>query len=247
MNEHKIDFTEEHYREILRIATAKLTFIRFDELNEANNAALWRHDVDVSPQRALALANIEIQEGVKSTFFFMLSSAFYNILEPENIEIVQKIANMGHAIGIHFDPAHHTSIKGPKFNLEERLLIDARSFKDYLDVEPKAFSFHNPDIGDWLSSDNEYVGGLVNAYSKKIKERFEYCSDSNGYWRFRRLHDVVTANDSKPLHVLTHPEWWTADVLSPRDRIQRSVDGRRAKILHNYDEFLASNGRLNIR
>ena len=49
-----------------------------------------------------------------------------------------------------------------------------------------AFSFHNPQKTDY-NYENFLYEGLVNCYSKKFKDDLPYCSDSNGYWRFRRL------------------------------------------------------------
>lgn len=247
MNDHREDFTEESYRDLLIAAAGRRRFAGFQEAHAETAIALWRHDVDCSPQRALALARIESGVGVQSTFFFMLTSEFYNVLEPANAGIVRSIASMGHWIGIHFDPAAHAAAMDGAFDLAERLEADAHCFRRVLGVEPVAFSFHNPDVGDWLKLEEERVNGLVNAYSARLKRDFEYCSDSNGYWRFKRLADVVASEPLRPLQVLTHPEWWTPEVLSPRDRIGRCAEGRCLGALRRYDDFLTANGRINVR
>ena len=53
-----------------------------------------------------------------------------------------------------------------------------------------------------------------------------YVSDSNGYWRFERLPEVLAAGAHERLHVLTHPEWWQEEAMSPRERILRCIAGR---------------------
>ncbi|MCD7909896.1 MAG: hypothetical protein LUH04_19885 [Clostridium sp.] len=40
------------------------------------------------------------------------------------------------------------------------------------------------------------------------------------------------------LQVLTHPENWTPEPLTPRQRIQRCFDGRAARAAEGYDHFL---------
>ena len=49
------------------------------------------------------------------------------------------------------------------------------------------------------------------------------------------------------LQVLTHPEWWVPDALSPRDRVARCVEGRASAALAGYDSALERFDRRNIR
>ena len=71
-------------------------------------------------------------------------------------------------------------------------------------------------------------GTLINTYAETFQKSFEYCSDSNGYWRYKRLVEVVTSGKFKRLHILTHPEWWQDSIMSPWQKIQRCIDGRSA-------------------
>ena len=43
---------------------------------------------------------------------------------------------------------------------------------------------------------------------QKILEKFKYCSDSNGYWRFESFEELINDTTIKKLYVLTHPVWW---------------------------------------
>jgi hypothetical protein len=72
-----------------------------------------------------------------------------------------------------------------------------------------------------------------------------YCSDSNGYWRFRRLKEVLTQATDPCLQVLTHPGWWQDGIMPPRQRIFRSAYGRAAATLRDYDSGLEVHDRLN--
>ena len=82
--------------------------------------------------------------------------------------------------------------------------------------------------------------------SAKFKNEIPYISDSNGYWRFKRLKDVLLNAEEKNLHVLTHPAWWQDQEEEPYYRIKRCVDERANNTLANYEKQLDKDGRLNI-
>jgi hypothetical protein len=234
------DFTEDGYRRALALACATPAY-SFEPFGTDTDAphVLWRHDVDVSVHRAARIAAIEADHGARSTFFFSLHSAFYNLLEREVAGAARAALAHGHWLGLHYDSAFHGGVRADEIEREAALLADV------LEHPVGAISFHNPDLGDDLAFDDEFVGGLVNAYGRRLKERYAYVSDSNGHWRFDSLFDVL-AQRPPLLHVLTHPEWWQAEPMPPRARIVRSVDGRAERVLQNYDELLASAGRDNI-
>ena len=112
-------------------------------------------------------------------------------------------------------------------------------------VEVQCFSFHitNPFT---VGCKNEMYGGMVNCFSDYFQTKIEYCSDSNGYWRFKRLENVLLDNNTKQLQVLTHPELWQDEIMSPKKRVYRCADERAMKMKIWYDNTLANNNRNNI-
>jgi hypothetical protein len=74
-----------------------------------------------------------------------------------------------------------------------------------------------------------------------------YCSDSNGYWRFDRLYDVIKSKKYKKLQVLTHPEWWQEEVRSPKERVLNILEQRKAFTNTFYDNLMIEMGRENIK
>lgn len=235
------DFTEDGYRSALVLAKSRYAFEPFGTDSEEPHV-LWRHDVDASVQRAARLAAIEAEEGVRATYFLSFHSAFYNLLERPVVDAARETLSHGHWLGLHFDSAFPGSA-----DVAERIDREARSLADLLERPVVAFSFHNPGlVNDDLALEDDTVAGIVNAYGRGVRERYRYVSDSNGYWRHERLFDLL--EDAPPrLHVLTHPEWWQAGPLAPRDRIVRCVEGRAEAVLREYDELLASAGRENLR
>lgn len=58
---------------------------------------ILRHDVDRRPNNALAIAKLENELGIKSTYYFRI------VPESFNEDIIKKIVDMGHEIGYHYE------------------------------------------------------------------------------------------------------------------------------------------------
>lgn len=236
------DFTIEHYQELLILAKKQYIFAGYKNIPWGEKFVLWRHDCDYSLNRAYALASIEADEGIRATYFLNPHCEFYNLLEKKQHRLVLDILKMGHDIGLHFDAAFHDTSN--ETQLSDQITTEAALLESLYGVKPLAFSFHNP-IAANLSCENEVYGGLVNCYSQRFKAEVPYCSDSNGYWRFRRLKDVLSEAKDPCLQVLTHPGWWQKTAMPPRTRIFRSAYGRAAATLRDYDSGLELHDRLN--
>lgn len=250
MTEHRknyyfSDFTSDNYRRLIDIAKENFCFTTFSELESNNDKrfVLWRHDIDMSPQRAVKLAEIESERKVYSTYFLHLHSAFYNAFEADVVECVKRILNLGHHLGLHFDNGFYSDLDLSSF--EHWLRIEADILESVFDVSIKVFSFHNPTPFAIASTDLRYAG-IINVTSSYFREDVTYCSDSNGYWRFRRLEDVLRDPQVKRLQVLTHPVWWQDEVMSPKQRILRCINGRAKKTIEGYDKLLMEFDRENV-
>lgn len=242
------DFTEAHYTECIKKAMENYEFLSYEDFVLRKQGLVWRHDIDMSLHRAIKLAQIEAGLGLKATYFIHMQSEFYSILEKECNEILNQIVELGHDLAIHFDPNFYGNEKIRSSNdLSDYLLFEKGLLKKLTGYEAKVFSFHNPDIGEWLKFTDDTYGGLINTYSTFFKENVAYCSDSNGYWRFKRLYDFLNQGHRR-IQVLTHPVWWTPEAMMPRERIVRAINGRAQCRIKSYDDFLESQeGRINAR
>jgi hypothetical protein len=236
------DFTEAYYRQLLRAARQSYAFATYDAIPWGSRFILWRHDLDYSINRAAALARIETEEGVTGTYFVNPSCEYYNPFEPKQAQLLKQILSLGHRLGLHFDAASQ-NIQNEE-QLHSKVMQEGRWLEEAFGVRPDAFSFHNPGA-DNLQCDADQYGGLTNCYSQRFKTEVPYCSDSNGYWRFRRLHDVLTEATDPCLQVLTHPGWWQERPMPPRQRIFRCAYGRADATMRGYDDGLQAFGRLN--
>lgn len=240
---HQLDFTRENYRRLVQLAAAKYPVTSYPDADFRERFVLWRHDVDMSIHASEHLAEIEAEAGVKATYFLLVHSHYYNLFEVETRDRVRRILALGHAIALHFDHGFHrvSSVS----QLESALVTEQRWLEDLFAAPIESFSFHDPDAFA-LSCRAERYAGLINCYAERFQSAAGYCSDSNGYWRHRRLEEVLAAATDERLQVLTHPEWWLAEVMSPRQRVHYCIDGRAAYLKTRYDEGMKAIDRLNV-
>jgi hypothetical protein len=240
---HNTDFTEKTYRKMLRLAKKKYDIISYDEVARKKRFMVLRHDIDHSVHRALRLAEIEKREDVSSTYLLWIGSFFYNVFEDETRKLITRIMQLGHDIGLHFDPTVYRI--NSEEDMKQWLRFERNILENIFGVKIKVFSFHNP-TENILVYDKFKYAGMVNAYAKYFREKVAYCSDSNGYWRHERLEDMLKENKYDNLQVLIHPGWWQEKPMPPRERIKRCIDGRAKKQLSLYDKILKEHGRKNI-
>ncbi len=240
---HFADFTRDNYARLLELALARYNFRTYRDHDRAQGSVLWRHDLDFSIHAAVKLAEIEARQGVIATYFFLLHSEFYNFLERECVELARRIVALGHRVGVHFD--HQFWSVTNEDALAKALDFEKAILERILERPVDAFSFHIPDALSDRFRAEEYAG-LTNTYSAYFRNEVGYCSDSNGYWRYRRLEDVLRSSADARLQVLTHPEYWQDDVMSPRERVERCVQGRSDKVRQWYRDVLRESRREDV-
>lgn len=241
---HFADFTRANYRRLVRLAKEKYVFRTFGSFEKTEGFVLWRHDVDFSMHAALRLASIEAEEGVKATYFINIHSEFYNAFEREVSDCVRDIVGMGHELGVHFDATYYGVTS--EAALDDLIAREGRILADTFGGPPAAVAFHNPTIFG-LGCEAWSYGGLVNTYARYFQTEVGYCSDSNGYWRHRRLEDVLKAASDPRLQVLTHDAWWQDEPMSPMARVDRCIQGRADKTRHLYQDLFRKNpDRVNV-
>lgn len=238
-------FTITHYAEIVKLAKDMgFEFILHkDKYLPDRKDIIWRHDVEFSPDIALKMAEIEHELSIKSTYFFQMHSEFYNTLERYMSNILYRIKDLGHHIGLHYD-SHYYNVNDEE-TLERTLKQDKAYFEQVFNLKLDTFSFHEttPFI---LNCQKESYGGMLNVYSKKIKDNYQYCADSTGYWRYEILDEVLRDEKVRHLQVLTHDAMWSEEVLSPRQRVRKSIQDNAERVKARYDQILIDFDAKNI-
>jgi len=95
---NRFDFTFTTFNHLIA-SLDSLHFSPFVEYLESkrNESIILRHDVDALPGHSLRFAQIEKSFGIRGTYYFRI------IPESLNPEILEKIANLGHEIGYHYE------------------------------------------------------------------------------------------------------------------------------------------------
>jgi hypothetical protein len=190
-----------HYRELLSAARAGgYRWAFFDRAPERGDLLL-RHDVDLSLEAAVELAELEAASGARATYFLMTSSEFYNLASPSGERALGRLRELGHRIGLH--------ARWPRVELDERF-------------EP-VVAWHNPEPGYM----REPITGAVNAMEAPWAD--VYRSDSNQRWRQGCPHEELAAGAFERLQLLTHPEIWVYPGSSMRETMLTMLDAERGR------------------
>lgn len=108
-------FTYEAYRGLLVMLREHGYALRdYHNYADAPRCAILRHDIDYSLGQAVRLAELEAGEGIRSTWFVLLRTDFYNAASKVGQEALQHIRSLGHEIGLHFDEASYDPRLGPE-------------------------------------------------------------------------------------------------------------------------------------
>ena len=98
------NFSLASYKYLINIIKLnKREVVTFNHFFQNKKGIILRHDVDFSLARAVEIAKIDYYNKMISTFFIMLNTKLYDILESSNLESIKEIVSLGHEIGLHFD------------------------------------------------------------------------------------------------------------------------------------------------
>jgi len=200
-------FDLDHYRELLDAArTGGYRFTHFDHPPTTGDVLL-RHDVDLSLDAAVQLAELEMNHEATATYFLMTESVFYNLASSEGVRAIARLRELGHRVGLH---AVH-----PNATLDER--FDA------------VVAWHNPDP-EYMRAPIE---GAVNVMEAPFFDPEHYRSDSNQQWRHGCPHEDLARGAFEWLQLLTHPEIWAFEGATMRASMESMLDADRAARLEH--------------
>jgi peptidoglycan/xylan/chitin deacetylase (PgdA/CDA1 family) len=156
---------------------------------------LIRHDVDFDINLAHKLAVIEKEENIVATFFILTTCESYNVLSKKNSQLLKEMIEMGHEIGLHFDPTLYTD------NLDEAVKKESGVLSMACGQEIRSISLHNPS----LHGQYPMFSGYVNAYDTKLFSDENYLSDSR--YSFRGKDPIKFLNNvhKNMVQILLHP------------------------------------------
>ncbi|MBQ3052751.1 MAG: hypothetical protein IJD55_03545 [Clostridia bacterium] len=197
-------FTFDSYKRLLQnILDKEYRISDFHNFKNDEKICILRHDVDLSVDSALNIAELENQMGITSTYYVLLNTEFYNLQYTPTCDKIKKIINYNHKIGLHFDAKLYEGADNE--TLKKALKNEIDLLSNITNIKIESFSIHRPTISQIES--NISIDGIINTYSPKFFKEFKYISDSRMRWR-ESPEDIVNSNKYKQLQILTHPIWY---------------------------------------
>lgn len=217
-----MDFTYEAYSKLIwLIRENNYEIVDYNNCREHESCIILRHDIDYSIEKALQLAIREYDLGVKSTYFALLSSPFYNLASKNVISALKLINQYGHNIGLHFDEknyseSHYANCGG----IKKIVLKEVEMMEKLLDMPIKSVSMHRPSKRT-LEADYDF-GDIKNSYCKELFKNYKYISDSRKRWR-ENVEEIIESRKFKKLHILTHAFWYGDENETIEDTLMRFI------------------------
>lgn len=197
------NFSLPHY--FATLAKAMKSGYKIVPINERDSVKdkkhiLLRHDIDYSIDYAYKLASEETKRKIKSSYFILMRSDFYNPLSSKNIEKIRFLAKH-HEIGLHYE----AEMLPPNPNKAlEILLSEIQLLEKIIGKKINTVSAHNVTTG------LEPTKKLINILSKYVTDTknldIKYISDSTQNWREGCMCRHVGKHEK--LQILTHPFLW---------------------------------------
>lgn len=201
-----MEFTYDSYNNLLKsLKEFGFSIVDYSNWTSCLNKkkAILRHDIDYDLHKAMRLAKIEYDHGVKSTYFILPRSDFYNVFSPQNAKTISEIISLGHDIGLHFDESIDRKNDFKDFRV--RVEYEKQILELATNTEIKAISMHRP--SKWVLENDLEFDGLINSYSREFFLNWKYVSDSRMSWR-EDIIKLIASEKYHQLHILTHPFWY---------------------------------------
>lgn len=215
----KMQFTYNAYALLIKELYANgYEFVGYDEHDRHSKTVIMRHDVDMSVEKALEIARIEHELNVRSTYFVLISSDFYNTFSKKNEAYLNEINKLGHEIGLHFDEVKYRASQCLVADMEKEIELLER----YLDRRVTTISMHRPSKN---TLDADYIiksGQVINSYGKKYFKDFKYVSDSRRNWQ-EDIFKIIKSDNYDKLHILTHPIWYGETEKNMKETLMQFV------------------------
>ena len=220
------DFTLRKYKELL-IALGPGDFSLKNYFNNNEKYAIIRHDVDRPPENVLAMAKLEHELGIKSTYFFRIKEKLF----IENV--ISCVMELGHEVGYHYevlDKAKGDYTVAIKI-FEDEWNIFKKWNSETICMHGNPLSkFNNRDI--WMKYDFKDYVVIGEAYLSVDFSKYKYFTDTGRKWNsnsfsvkdkigyglinIRKTDEIISLIKSgklKRVYLLTHPSKWNDDYI----------------------------------
>lgn len=220
------DFSHQSYREMLQSFLQQgYRVCGFEEANPVERHLIVRHDIDMSLSLAEPIAEIESELGISATYFVLMGSELYSPFTQASRRSISRIQSLGHDIGLHFDASCY---ENDSASLDGAVDAESQALELITGKPVRVISFHRP-IPELQGSGP--LAGRRHAYEPRYFSEMGYCSDSRGAWHYGHplAHEAVQVG--RALQLLTHPIWWTSQVMDgPLPKLENFLNDK-ARVL----------------
>ncbi len=208
----------------------------FGEEFGKSKSVFLRHDIDISLELALEFAEMEYQNGYRSTYFVLVDTEFYNVLSADNRQRVVDICQMGHQIGLHFDASNSVD----QAALDIRINVECDILGGITGNPIKAVAPHRPTT-DFLGRPGS-ICGRIHPYQPRYFLDMKYVSDSMGGWTRDHPIENEAFAAGQNLQILTHPYIWASPQChNQSEKIRCVLDQSRMQLeraaRHNFTTY----------
>jgi hypothetical protein len=219
------EFSLEAYRGLLEQAKAAgFAFQSFTDYLAAprDKLVLLRHDVDVSLEYALRLAQVERELQIKSTYFVRLHARFYGLDDADNRRRVRQLADWGFEIGLHQEAARFVNTMPEVIAFLQR---DKARLEDLICQTVTGVSCHLPKHQFFQMDDAllAQTGFAYNPGGARFNRDAVFVSDSNRTWKQYSLAEALDLGDKVLANI--HPVWWAPGELEAEAVIRALLAG----------------------
>lgn len=243
-----MNFTYDDYHNLLLLLQNHgYEIVNYNNWIYKKRCVILRHDIDTDIEKALKMAHMECKWGIKSTYFVLLTSDFYNIFSRNNNEKLNDIIKCGHEIGLHFDEMNYPESSGNIDAVCEKIQEEAKILEKVIGKSVEVVSMHRPSR-EILEADLQ-IPGIVNSYGRTFFHDFKYLSDSRRHWR-EPVEEIIRSEQYERLHILTHAFWYGEKEKSIHDTLKffvNSANEQRYDILNkNFTDLNSVMGKNEI-
>lgn len=225
MKINPFDFSYESFIRLLvliKISYCHLLFSEAPRIVYAENKeriVFIRHDVDLDLEKAVTMAKIEAEHGIRSCYMVMTQCPFYLLKEERSKFLLRELIHMGHEVGLHYNYAQ-SSIDILSNEIENQINCECNKIEEITKSRVDSISFHRP-LKEFLYGPF-LIANRINAYSKELMTW--YLSDSKGCWREGNPIFLLEQPKENILQLLIHPIWWDSEHRPAKDRLQSFFD-----------------------
>jgi hypothetical protein len=221
------DFSYLYFRQLLHTArchfTAHLLSAAPEVLYAIGSPILFlRHDVKLSLHKALRVAEIEHEYGLKATYMVRPDSPLYSLEERQLRLVLWEILQLGHEVGLLFEmTTEHLRGKADFMSIDAQIRAARERLEQLINHQVRAVAFQRFVPEMYVNSNNSptiFAGGLVNADSSELQH---WClCDAAGCWNADDPLTLFAEPKHRILQLVTHPIWWNEEHLPASERLE---------------------------